>query len=145
MRPPSSIQPGPQGTKPFCYPRLIQPVLDRYCTGCHDGSAGENKSDPVLTDKLDGWFSESYENLKPYLRWPPPDRVTRPGEVGADLSPLSTILTSRKHRKYVELPEEHLRTFYLWLDAHVPFYGTYEEKDLKAQRQGLAVPPPPLQ
>jgi hypothetical protein len=65
--------------------------------------------------------------------------------VGADLSPLSGILTAEKHRRYVKLPDEHLRTLYLWLDAHVPFYGTYEAADLQAQRLGLAVSPPPLQ
>ena len=71
--------------------------------------------------------------------------VTRPGQVGADLSPLSAVLTGEKHGKYVKVPDEDLRTIYLWLDAHVPFYGTYEEKDDKAQRLGRAVPPPSLQ
>ena len=111
----------------------------------HDGSAGPDKSPLVLTGEREGPFSKSYENLKPYLRWPPPDAVTRPGEVGADASPLSQILTGEKHRQYVELPDEDLRRFYLWLDAHVPFYGTYEEEDLRSQRLGLAVPSPPLQ
>ncbi len=141
----SPIEPGPDGTKPFCYPRLIQPVLDRYCVGCHDGSAGPQKSPLVLTSEPDGRFSRSYEGLKPYLRWPPMDAVTRPGEVGADASPLAAILTGETHRKYVELAEEDLRKLYIWLDGHVPFYGTYEEKDLEAQKQGLAVLPPPLQ
>jgi hypothetical protein len=82
--------------------------------------------------------------LKPYVRWNGA-AVTRPGQVGADLSPLSAILTGEKHGKYVKLPDEALRVVYLWLDAHVPFYGTYEEKDLEAQRLGHAVPPPALQ
>jgi hypothetical protein len=145
LRDPSPIDPGPDGTKPFCYPRLIQPILDRYCVRCHDGSTGPQKSPPVLAGGSNGWFSKSYANLKPYLRWPPMDSVTRPGEVGADASPLSAILTGDKHRKYVELPDDDLRRFYVWLDGHVPFYGTYEEKDLQAQKQGLAVLPPPLQ
>jgi hypothetical protein len=80
------------------------------------------------------------------VRWPSYDAAaTRPGQAGADLSPLSALLTGEKHRKYVEVPDEDLRKIYLWLDAHVPFYGTYEEKDLVAQRLGQAVPPPPLQ
>ncbi len=145
-RPASSIEPGPDGTRPFCYPRLIQPLLDRHCVRCHDGSTGPQKSPLVLAGGGDGWFSRSYVNLTPYLRWPSPDgAATRPGRVGADASPLSAILTGKQHRKHVELPDEDLRTFYIWLDSHVPFYGTYEEKDLKAQKQGLAVLPPPLQ
>jgi hypothetical protein len=144
-RPASVIRPGPDGTKPFCYPRWIQPLLDRQCVRCHDGTAGEDKGPPVLTGQPSGRFTISYESLKPYLRWPSYDAVTRPGQVGADLSPLSAILTGPNHRKHVEPADADLRTFYLWLDAHVPFFGTYEAEDLEAQKRGLAVLPPPLQ
>ncbi len=145
LRKPSDILPGPDGTKPFGYPRLVQPVLDRYCVACHDGASGPNKSPLVLTGELEGPFSRSYVNLKPYLRWPSPDAVTHPGQLGADASPLSTIVVNDTHRKYVELPDEQLRILYLWLDSHVPFYGTYEEEGLQAQQQGLAVSPPQMQ
>ena len=119
-------------------------MLDSHCIRCHDGSTGPDKSPLVLTGEPDGQFSKSYNNLKPYLLWPS-HTVTRPGKLGADISPLTAILTGKIHRKYAELPDEQLRTFYLWLDSNVPFFGTYEEKDLHAQRLGLAVPPPPLQ
>ncbi len=141
----STIQPGPDGTQPFGFPRLIQPILDRHCVRCHDGSTGPDKAPPILTGEPAGRFSKSYEALKPYLRWPSYDGPTRPGELGADSSPLSAILTGQKHRQHVELPDRDLRLIYLWLDAHVPFYGTYEEDALEAQRQGLAVSPPLLQ
>lgn len=144
QRPPSIIEPGPDGTKPFCYPRLVQPVLDEHCTRCHDGSTGPDKSTLVLTGEPDGRFSKSYNSLKPYLRWPS-HTITRPGKLGADISPLTAILTNPTHRKYAELPDEQARTLYIWLDSNVPFFGTYEEKDLQAQRLGLAVAPPPLQ
>ncbi len=68
-RPPSTIRPGPAGTRPFGYPRLVQPVLDRHCVPCHDGTEGHAKSDLVLTGDPAGPFSRSYVNLKPYLRW----------------------------------------------------------------------------
>ncbi|MBI5383553.1 MAG: hypothetical protein HZA90_02580 [Verrucomicrobia bacterium] len=147
-RAPSSLRSGPEGSLPFCYPRLVQPVLDRHCVRCHDGSSGPDKSPLVLTGESapKSPFSRSYESLKPHVRWPSYDApATRPGQAGADLSPLSALLTGEKHRKYVEVPDEDLRKVYLWLDAHVPFYGTYEEHDLVAQRLGHAVPPPPLQ
>jgi hypothetical protein len=50
-----------------------------------------------------------------------------------------------KHGQYVKLPDADLRALYLWLDAQVPFYGTYEEEGLAAQKLARAVPPPPLQ
>lgn len=144
-RSPSTIEPGADGTRPFGFTRLIQPILDRHCVRCHDGSTGSDKAPPVLTGGPAGRFSKSYEGLRPYLRWPSYDGPTRPGELGADTSPLANILTGPKHRKHVELPGPELRLIYLWLDAHVPFYGTYEEDPLDAQRQGLAVSPPSLQ
>jgi hypothetical protein len=50
-----------------------------------------------------------------------------------------------KHGKYVKLPDDDLRALYLWLDAKVPFYGTYDEEALEAQRFARAVAPPSLQ
>jgi hypothetical protein len=145
QRSPSTIEPGPDGTRPFGFARLIQPILDEHCCRCHDGPSGTDKNALVLTGHSGQLFSTSYENLLPFLRWPSPDAVTRPGELGADASPLTSLLTGESHRGYVELPDSDLRTLYLWLDAHVPFYGTYDEEGLQAQRNGDAIAPPRLQ
>jgi hypothetical protein len=142
LRAPSILEPGPEGTQPFGFPRLVQPLLDDHCVRCHDGTAGPGSHAPVLTGELDGPFSASYVNLGPYLRWPSYDQVTRPGQLGADLSPLAAILTGEEHRRHVEVPDAVLRVLYLWLDAQVPFYGTDEPQHLAAQRRGEAVPPP---
>ena len=32
--------PGPEGSRPFSFPLLVQPVLDRHCVRCHDGQDG---------------------------------------------------------------------------------------------------------
>jgi hypothetical protein len=34
-RPPSPLEPDVDGSNPFSYPRLVQPVLDRHCVECH--------------------------------------------------------------------------------------------------------------
>jgi hypothetical protein len=147
-RPPSAIQPGPDGSLPFSYLRLIQPVLDRHCVRCHDGSSGPDKAAPVLTGEPTSnaalAWSKSYVNLKPYLGLQMLT-VSRPGQAGADRSKLAAVLVGQKHGKYVKLPDEDLRRMFLWLDAASPFYGTYEEKGLYAQKHGQAVPPPSLQ
>jgi hypothetical protein len=144
-RPPSIPQPGPDGSHPFGFPRLIQPLLDLHCVRCHDGTDGPDKSPLILTGEPTEHFSRSYDNLRQYLRWPSYDTVTRPGQLGADSSPLSAILTGADHQKRVRLPEPVLRVFYLWLDSQVPFYGTDEKDALAAQLQGEAIPPPQLQ
>jgi hypothetical protein len=120
-------------------------LLDRHCIRCHDGSEGPDKNPLVLTGERTGHFSKSYDNLRPYLRWPSYDAVTRPGELGADASPLSAILTGERHRQYVQLADSDLRLIYLWLDAQVPFYGTDEEDALGAQVRGAAILPPRMQ
>lgn len=145
LRPPSEITPGPPGTRPFGFARLVQPILDQYCVACHDGSSGEAPQTLNLTGSRQGMFTASYESLQPYLRWPSYDEVSRPGGMGADISPLSQILNSPNHRQQADVPEAALRAIYLWLDAHVPFYGTYEQEHLSLQRQGLDIPPPSLQ
>lgn len=145
LRPASVIEPGPDGSLPFGYVRLVQPILDQHCVRCHDGSEGPEKSPLVLTGEASKAFTRSYENLLPYLSWPSPDDVTRPGQLGADASRLSNVLTTHHDKTWTCLPDVSRRALYLWLDAHVPFYGTYEEDGLRAQRQGLAIAPPELQ
>jgi len=43
------------------------------------------------------------------------------------------------------LPDADRRRLYLWLDANVPFYGTYSPAEQLAQRKGEAVAPPRFQ
>ena len=150
-RPPSKIEAGPEGTRPFGYPRLVQPVLDRHCVGCHDGSTGKDKSPLVLTGQATGTFSRSYESLKPYLKWYEwgaksiAANVTNPGQVGADQSRLTQILADATHAPKLDLSEEDRMRLFVWLDGNVPFYGTYTQAEQDAQRKGQAVPPPQVQ
>ena len=40
LRAPSPIAPEPEGSNPFSYVRLVQPVLDNNCVSCHGGNDG---------------------------------------------------------------------------------------------------------
>ena len=150
-RPPSTIQPGPDGTRPFSYPRLVQPVLDNHCVRCHDGQTGNLKSPLVLTGDQTEKFTQSYENLKKYVRWYEwggntiEAIVTRPGRSGADESLLLKVLADSLHSEHVHLPDEDLQRFHIWLDGNVPFYGTYEQDQQLTQKNGLSVNPPLIQ
>jgi hypothetical protein len=150
-RVPSAILPGPDGCRPFCYPRLVQPVLDRHCVECHDGSKGAEKSSLVLTGEPVGTFSRSFENLRPFVRWYEwggktiGHVTTRPGQSGADESPLLRIIADSTHLARVNLPTEDRRRMHVWLDGNAPFYGTYSERQHRLQQQGKAVPPPRVQ
>jgi hypothetical protein len=151
QRAPSSLIPGPDGTRPFSFPRLVQPVLDRHCVRCHDGRPGDNTSELVLTGEPAGHFTRSYENLKPFLKWYEwggasiEPIVTRPGRIGADVSPLTRILADAIHADSLELSEAEWQRLILWLDGNVPFYGTYGVDEQRAQQSGQTVAPPNLQ
>ncbi len=150
-RQPSAIQPGPEGTFPMSYPLLVQPVLDRHCARCHDGSTGERKAAPVLTGEPAGAFTRSYESLRPYIRWYEwgdqsiHEIGTRPGHIGADESRLLKVLHDATHAEHVNLPRADYERLALWLDANVPFYGTYGKEAQLAQQAGHPVPPPAIQ
>jgi hypothetical protein len=145
------LQPGPDGTRPFSYPRLVQPVLDKQCVRCHDGTEGEGKGKSVLTGDPAGAFSRSYESLKPHLRWYEwggksiSQAVTKPGRQGADASPLTRILGDELHTREAKLTGEDRLRLILWMDGNVPFYGTYGKEEQAAQKRGEAVPPPAVQ
>ena len=150
-RAPSAIEPGPEGTMPFSFPYLVQPVLDKHCVSCHDGGRGPDKSKIALTGEPAGDFTKSYQNLKPFVRWYEwggasiEPIVTRPGRIGADESPLTKVLADAVHAPSLKLDDEELRRLYLWLDGNAPFYGTYDTETRLAQKTGRLVPPPTLQ
>jgi len=151
QREPSRLKAGPEGTQPFSFPLLVQPILDRKCVECHDGNPGPNKSKVVLTGESAGHFSKSYESLKPFVKWYEwggatfEPIITRPGNIGSDISPLTKILSDAVHSQSVKLDDDELRRLYIWLDGNVPFYGTYETDTMLAQKKGVSVKPPSLQ
>ncbi len=150
QRPPSTIQPGPDGSHPWSYPRLVQPVLDAHCVRCHDGSEKQETHPPDLTAAPSEQFTRSYENLKPHVRWYAwgegiEGDVTRPGHMPADESPLTKVLDDAHHAGKVHLTDRERHRIYLWLDGNAAFYGTYSKPARLAQRRGGAVPPPKLQ
>jgi len=150
-REPSELTPGPEGSRPFSYPRLVQPVLDRFCTRCHSPEAASQFAKPDLTGLPEGEFTRSYVNLRPYLRWYEwggrsiSQIVTRPGQLGADASPLLKILEDPVHREAVAIDRESFRRLTLWLDANVPFYGSYDSPQREQQRLGSLISLPELQ
>ena len=149
-RAPSAIAPGPDGTRPMSFPQLVQPVLDRHCIHCHDGSGRPGQFLPALLGERAGDFSIAYQNLKPYVRWNEwggasiDQTVTRPGHGGALQSRLAQVLDDATHRQ-LRLPDSDRARILLWLDANAPFYGAYSEAERAAQRRGEAIPPPRVQ
>ena len=146
QRGPSAIRPEPEGANPFSYVRLVQPVLDRHCTDCHQKDKAVD-----LTGALEGpyGFTRSYNNLAKkygfyynssngsYRHATRGGARTEPGKFGARGAKLTEYLGESHHG--VRLTVEERRRVIVWLDANSDFFGAYE--DTLAQSRGELVKP----
>ncbi|MCL2104099.1 MAG: hypothetical protein FWH21_03460, partial [Kiritimatiellaeota bacterium] len=156
--------PGPEGSTPFSYPRLVQPVLDKHCAGCHADTIAAVKVGDKVPPRLDGEVTlnpkGSYMNLPTryfasYLslaepfgfisygagsNWNSPKFYrTFPGQFGARASKLYPMLKAGHHD--VKLSPDEMSRIVIWLDSVCQFYGVYEKAGGEAQLAGgLAEP-----
>ena len=135
-RTPSKIEPFLGPARPFSFQHEIQPVLDRYCVGCHDG-AEDRKDRPNFADTSPGpyGYSKSYHALHPYVQRPGPEgdyHLLKPMEYHASISELFVRLEKGHHG--VEVDPDAMRRLYAWVDLNVPYYGTWIEVARKLNR-----------
>jgi hypothetical protein len=145
-REPSAIAPEVEGSNPFNFVRLVQPVLDRHCVGCH-----QEKKALDLTGAVDPGkpFTRSYNNLAGKYGFyfhvsngsinsgVHGGSRTIAGEFGARAAELTNYLGPEHYG--VKLPEEDLRRIILWLDCNSEFLGAYEK--VEEQVRGEVVHP----
>jgi formylglycine-generating enzyme required for sulfatase activity len=128
-------------TRGFSFVREVQPVLDRNCAGCHDGSAEGAKPSLVGGVPLTNWttqlsghwpgggkFTTSYWELQRYVRRPGIEgdrRMFTPMDYHFSTTELGQLL--RKGHHGVALDAEALERLAAWVDLNAPFYGTWGE------------------
>lgn len=137
---PSEITPEVEGSHPFNYVRLVQPVLDRNCVECH-----QEKKALDLTGKVEGkhGWTRSYSNLASKYGFyfhvtngsinssEHGGSRTLAGKFGARASKLLPYLDQRHYG--VNLSKEEFHRVALWLDCNSEFYGSYEETEKQAR------------
>jgi len=134
QRQPSDISPWYGPARGFSFKREVQPVLDKYCVGCHqDGAQPQNgQAVPDFTAKKErGWngFTPSYIALHPFVRRPGPEsdyHLQKPLEFHADTSELVQMLKRGHHN--VKLDAEAWDRLITWIDLNVPDHGTWTEQ-----------------
>jgi hypothetical protein len=150
-RPPSTIEPGPDGSNPLSFPLLVQPVLEQHCLRCH---AGEKPAGSVaLTADREGHYTRAYMALSqrvPYTAWGNSsfypnnaEPLTLPDLFGARASPLMKKLLAG-HKEVVLTPEDVDRLV-TWMDANALFYGTFNPADQERQLRGERISGPDVQ
>ena len=133
-RPPQTLspQPGDTGPRVVHYAVDVQPILDKHCVGCHSGMSAKAGLDLTGVPTRD--YSRSYENLlkrglisfadcrygRSHFRSVPP--LTH----GSHRSKL--VEQIRKDPCQADLTREEFIKIVTWIDANVPYYGTYRGK-----------------
>ncbi len=139
---PSRLKGDVDGTNPFSYPRLVQPVLEKHCLGCHQKNPDKAPllNREVVVKGRQKWYA-SYFSLAPeYGFWKYGHRHrTIPGKFGTRASKLYTMLREGHHE--LELPQEDMHRIAVWLDSCSIFYGVYEKEGGEAQLRGEIVRP----
>lgn len=116
------------GTRPFTFELEVQPILDRACVACHNGSITRNflggRIDENVPDNRR--YSKSYLDLHPYIHRQGPEagmKVLYPYEYHASTSPLVQMLKRGHHG--VELTEAEWKSLYTWIDFNAPYHGSF--------------------
>ncbi|NQT40672.1 MAG: SUMF1/EgtB/PvdO family nonheme iron enzyme [Planctomycetes bacterium] len=146
QRRPSEIAPWYGPARGFSFAREVQPVLDEYCIGCHNGQARDDR--PALcdlrgTERITDWtsniaghvnpavggnFSVAYAQLHRYVRRPGIEsdiHLLTPTEFHADSTELVQLLQKGHHN--VQLDDEAWDRLVTWIDLNAPFHGTWTE------------------
>ena len=127
-RKPVDITPPPWGDGPIDFVRCVQPVFDKYCVKCHSG--GGPNSDLDLSGDKTRYFNMAYDSLMDRKmvdsRWllRTPATNWKPLTTGSRVSKLIKYI-DQPHGKVV-VDDESRRRIYIWIDANVPYYGTYD-------------------
>jgi hypothetical protein len=152
---PREITPPPWGAGPMDFAAVVQPVLDRRCTHCHDGTEGEAKSFDLTANNLiepagaDDHYppaasdpyrvTASFANLLPSVSF---TKLTGyeggnlplgPYQVGSHRSRLVKLLDAGHYD--VKLSPDQRRAIVAWIDCNAPFLGGWEDYVTGTQSQ----------
>ena len=142
---PARIKPWRGPTRGFDYSREVQPVIDRYCVGCHNGEPMDDdtvplnlRGDQMIDDfkmvtagnggNRGGQFSVGYAELHRYVRRSGIEsdiHLLTPMEFHAGTTELVQMLEKGHHG--VKLDEESWDRLNTWIDMNCPYHGTWGE------------------
>ena len=140
QREPSKITPGPTGSWPLRFDRLVQPVLDKSCVSCH-----QPDSTNEIAARLDLSPAMSYENLLSFadkdlekLAFEKDRSII--GQCPAGQSKLLDILANGKEHKDLQLNDDDFNRLVTWMDVYAQRLGSFsehQEEQLRELRQKM--------
>ena len=135
QRGPSLLAPGPEGSWPLRFDRLVQPVLDRGCLPCHQPGT-EGKEFLLTADR-------SWKNLLDYGNRDLHKLVferdaSRPGESPSKNSRLIAYLESDPVHRDLVLSPDDWRRLQTWMDTYGHIRGSFtdqQDRELETLRE----------
>ena len=140
-REPSKLTPGPDGSWPLRFDRLVQPVLDRQCVSCHRPDGPDAQSARLNLTTTNAWqalIKFGGEDLK--KRAFERDR-SLPGDGTAANSRLWQLLTGGDGHRGVRLSAEDRARLLTWMDTYAQrsgYYSKEQERELAEFRMRWA-------
>lgn len=140
LRAPSKLTPGPEGSWPLRFDRLVQPVLEAHCVRCHRGDGKD-----VEAAKWDLTEARAYDTLadhgKPSLRESVlaayRQGVSTEGRNPSQTSALMTLLMAPGGHRGVVLSRSDRDRIATWLDTYgqrTGAFGPEQEQELERLR-----------
>jgi hypothetical protein len=148
VQPVRALDPPSWGSQPFGYERVVQPVLNKRCISCHDGSKKEHLD---LRSNLDAdLVPTSYRSLVSggwvhYFDWMYGARPFKaePLTFGTLRSRLFEALEKKQHRD-IKLSTNEMRALKVWVDLNCPLWPDYiyrpERRAVQPQNSGTCKP-----
>ena len=130
------------GVRSYSFKYEIQPILDRACVACHDGSkAGRPNFKDTTSVGVTDWsgtryMQKSYLAFHPYVNRQGPEAdmyVMTPYEYHASTSEIVRLL-ERGHYN-VKLTDNEWDHLYMWIDMNAPGRGEFDADPLNGYDQ----------
>ena len=139
-RPPHKITPWLGAKRPFSFATEIQPILKKYCLGCHDDQKKKGGISFAQGDPGNWRKDTSYLSLVAFVRRPGPESdmdLLQPMEYHASTSQL--IRMFKKGHYNVKLDDKAWRQLYTWIDLNAPHRGAWANPTYEKRRLDLAI------
>lgn len=132
---PAKLETPEGGVRPFSYELEVQPILDRNCVSCHNGTneladlSGKTKTEYVrwAIYTTHRHMNDSYFVLHPLVYRQGPEaeiKVLNPYEYHASNSELIQMIDKGHHG--VKLNDKDHNTLCKWIDFNAPYFGDFE-------------------
>ncbi len=139
-RPASKISPGPEGSWPLRFDRLVQPVLDRYCVECH-----RQGSEKLAAEKLPLTPDHAYQSLISFSGEDVKKQAFErdrsvPNQAVAISTKLWGMFNSTASHQELKLDPDSLSRLATWLDTYAHRQGSFseqQERDLADFRKSV--------